>query len=121
MKRIFQNCRTEFSPTSWKTADDITTTFAQNDIFQMCGMAKYREFPKPFFKTVHEEFSFEYCIFSSNRSIELMEDNIDADQKKLYIDGTFKVCPKCAVKQLLIIYVEYYRHVIYYAVESNLH
>lgn len=69
------------------------------------------KFGYSFFDHVYESESFDYCIFSSKKSIELMEENIPAFERRLLMDATFKVCPDSEFTQLLIIYAEYAQEV----------
>lgn len=111
MSRTLYRRRAEIFPASPKNAEDIKTAFSKDNIMNIFGTTRARDDPRQFFETAHKESSFEYCLFSSRRSIELMTEHIEVSKRKLYFDGTFKVCPKSVFQQLFIIYVECYRQV----------
>ncbi|XP_044317503.1 uncharacterized protein LOC123038074 isoform X1 [Drosophila rhopaloa] len=80
--------------------------FEDENVMNLFGMTKGNS-PKCFFKKVHVSSSFAYCIFSSDKIIGLIENNIEEKNRNYLIDATFKVCPFGDFKQLLIIYIKH--------------
>lgn len=97
-------------PKSPQTPEELRISFQNDDIMKKFGMTK-GENPKQFFKKLHESETFSYCIFASEKTITLMEKNINPANRHFLIDATFKVCPFGAFKQLLIIYIKYMQKV----------
>lgn len=52
-----------------------------------------------------------YCIFSSQKSIKLIEENILPVKRTFLMDATFKIVPRGCFTQLLVIYIEYMEEV----------
>lgn len=54
---------------------------------------------------------FGYCIYSSKKSIELIESNVAELDRFLVMDATFSISPKQMFYQVLIIYARYFEKV----------
>lgn len=50
---------------------------------------------------------FEYCIFSSAKSIALVLENIPVSQRFFILDGTFRITAKGVWEQTLILHINY--------------
>lgn len=60
------------------------------------------------FNYVHEEKDFSYCIFSSSKSIQLIVDSLEPNERFYLIDGTFDMTPLNSLfKQVLIIHAQF--------------
>lgn len=119
MERTIQRHRQRKHPPSPKTLEDVKAVFENESVLHTYGQTKSLLHSKPFFKTVHIGKNFGYCMFASDRCIELMEQRIPTNERKFYIDATFKVVPTGGFKQLLIIFVELYKQVGSYSKFNN--
>lgn len=50
---------------------------------------------------------FDYCVFSSPKSISLILENVPQSERFFIIDGTFRITPKGVWQQTLIVHVMY--------------
>ena len=75
------------------------------------GISKHADNPRPFFKACIEEGNTSFCIFASEHSFQIIDDNIIQGNRKYLIGGTFKIVPHGCFKQLLIVYIEYFEKV----------
>lgn len=112
MERTVQRHRKQRHPASPKKMSEVVAVFTQALIISMYGTTKSKQNPRPFFKTAYDGESFGYCVFSSDKSIDLMINRIPSNQRKLFVDATFKVRPHGDFAQLLILFVEFYKDVI---------
>lgn len=64
-----------------------------------------------FFKRAFECPEYAYCIFASDDVIKAILENTDVQTRKIYADGTFKICPIGRFKQVLILFAELLGHV----------
>lgn len=117
MKRTFQRCR-EIAMPKPKTAKEVIKVYGMQKIMKLYGTTISPSVPETFYDTTHECDSFAYTVYSSKKAIALMEAHIPIDERFLYIDATFKVCPKSVYQQLLIIFVEHHKQVKLYEIIS---
>lgn len=75
------------------------------------GLTKDDANPMHFFTACIAEENYSFCLFSSEKSINLVKENIQPAQRRYLMDATFKIIPKGCFKQLLIIYIEYFGEV----------
>lgn len=54
---------------------------------------------------------FEYCIYSSKKSMELISQNVPEIERFLVMDATFDISPRQMFYQVLIIYARYFEKV----------
>lgn len=94
--------------TSPKTPKDVQEAFRKESVFKNFGLTRHEgESQSHFFKTCHEEKDFAYCVFASDKCVQLIKENIPVTKRTILIDGTFAVVPMGCFKQLLLINVEY--------------
>lgn len=73
-----------------------------------------------FFRTAFECEEYSFCIFAAEDVIETIKAKTEADNRTLFADGTFKVCPNGQFSQLLIIFADIYGHVSEYFSKQEL-
>lgn len=56
---------------------------------------------------------FEYCIYSSKKSINLISKNVPENERFLVMDATFSITPNRMFYQVLIIYARYFEKVFF--------
>lgn len=67
--------------------------------------------PTQFFDHAYECDDYAYCIFSSKDVIKSVLAKTEENERVLYADGTFKICPMGVFKLVLIIFAELLGHV----------
>lgn len=58
-----------------------------------------------FFDTAYECKDYAYCVLSSKQTIELVENNMKANERHVLMDATFRITPVGPFNQLLILYI----------------
>lgn len=71
------------------------------------GYTLHKNNPTTFYKALINTNEYKFCIFSSDKIVQLILENISEQSRNYLMDATFKVCPHSDFNQLLIIYVEY--------------
>lgn len=109
IKRGLQYIASKVYFTSPKTAADLIKFFKNPEVFNNFGMTLHEEEERtPFFKVCHNESNFSYCIFSSNKTVELINKYIpNVNNRTILIDGTFAVIPIGCFKQLIMMHIQY--------------
>ncbi|XP_073848252.1 uncharacterized protein [Musca autumnalis] len=80
-------------------------------VWEAYGKSQDMENPRPFYTACIVEDEFTYCIFTSQKSLNLIVDNVTDNQRKWLIDGTFSIVPSGCFTQMLVIYIEYCDHI----------
>lgn len=80
-------------------------------VWESYGLSQDIDDPKPFFTACISEADFLFCIFSSQKSLKLVKENVSESERKWLMDATFKIVPNGCFKQLLVIYIEYFDEV----------
>lgn len=113
VKRGLYYIRNKLLPDSPKTISDIIAAFEREDVNKTIGSSK-NSADIPFYVGCHEEknenddHSFAYCVFKSQRTIDLINKNIpNFRERDILLDATFKCCPFGPFKQLLLLYFRY--------------
>lgn len=108
VEKTLRDIRKQKYDCSPKNLLEIKTAFENPVILRDLGTSLHRDH-RPLFNTVHEEPDFGFCIFSSPKSINLIEENLlDLNERFFLIDGTFKITPMCNVfTQVLIIHAQF--------------
>lgn len=106
MERNMMRIGAKNMPKSPTTSEGIEKVFLLENVMQHFGTAKNAE-DKTFFKIVFKCDAFEYCVFASDRIIELIEKYFpDIAERRYLMEATFKIVPVGPYKQFLILYVE---------------
>lgn len=93
--------RAETMPSSPKNYEEIVESFENPCVFQCFGTAFNADDPHfgpssdpkgyTFFKHARKTDKFSWCMFASDRSIDLMNRHCPIAGRRICIDGTFKV------------------------------
>lgn len=96
-----------------KTPADVSRAFQDEEILKTFGYTKHTGIDaSTFFKICFDSKDFAYCLFCSDKMINMLKENVAFNtQKKVLVDGTFSVLPIGCFKQLLIIHIEYFEKV----------
>lgn len=119
MESTLQKARRAALPKTPSKIADINELFQIPHVRENYGLSKRTskddeppKIPKtPFFDYAYECEDFGFCIFSSKDIIKDVLENTTQNERKLFADGTFKICPMGDFKQVLIIYAELLGHV----------
>lgn len=109
MESTLHKVRRAALPKTPSTVSDINRLFEIPHVRQNYGMSKRAsngEEPKQFFNYAYECDEFAYCIFSSKEVISAVLEHTETNERKLFADGTFKICPMGQFTQVLIIFAE---------------
>lgn len=104
-------------PKTPSKVSDINKLFEIPHVLQNYGMTKRISKEPPnipptkFFDHAYECDEFAFCIFSSKDIIKAVLEHTEKDERKLFADGTFKICPMGDFSQVLIIFAELLGHV----------
>lgn len=110
VKRTLENCREQKYGKAPTNCEEIQREFEKNNIFEELGRSKNRD-RGIFFNTVQIGDTFENCIFSSPKSIALINRNIPNPKERFFLmDATFRVTPRSNFSQLLIIHAQIPNH-----------
>lgn len=96
-----------------KTPADVIKVFQAKVTLKKFGYTKHTgDDASTFFKICCDAKDFAYCLFCSDKIINLMKKNIPSNvDRKILVDATFSVLPIGSFKQLLIIHIEYFETV----------
>lgn len=106
VKRTLYRKRQTKIPKNPGSVAEIIKYFEDEEIRNSFGTTLNKE-KKPFFDHAFQNDSFAYCIFSSKKTMELIDKNIPTEKRHILMDATFRVVPNSPFSQLLIIYIRY--------------
>lgn len=92
-------------PKAPQNTKEIRDAINRADIFDAYCKTHHIDGREVFLDHLYDGKDFSYCIFSSKKMIQQIEQYIDVSDREFYIDGTFKVVPYGCFTQLLIIHV----------------
>lgn len=112
IQRNYQKLANKQFLISPKTAD-VIKAFQDEVTLKKFGYTKHTgDDASTFFKICCDAKDFAYCLFCSDKIINLMKENIPSNvERKILVDATFSVLPIGSFKQLLIIHIEYFETV----------
>lgn len=105
---ICNQARRSALPKTAKTVEEINNAFKVPYIWETYGRT-YRtneEEKTPFFKHAYKGPDFSFCIFASDDIMKAIQENVDVSERKLYADGTFKICPMGDFKQVVMLFAD---------------
>lgn len=107
VEKTLKDIRKEKYDSSPNSLSEIKTAFENPVILKDLGTSLHYQHGQ-MFNTVHEEADFGFCIFPSPKSVNLIEEQVDLNERFFLIDGTFKITPMCNIfKQVLIIHAQF--------------
>lgn len=105
--KTLTNWRNEKYETSPKTCEDIRKAFENPVTLADLGTSLHKDHGL-IYNHLHEQKEYSYCVLSSPKSIEIMNKELEENERFFLIDGTFRITPMCKVfKQTLIIYGQF--------------
>lgn len=84
---------------------EIRSAINRVEIFETYCRTMHTEIRELFLDHLYEGKDFSYCIFSSKKIMQLIEEKIVVRDRHYFIDGTFKVVPLGCFTQLLVFHV----------------
>lgn len=98
--------------------EEINEAFKKPEVLDSFGYAFGEEGAKDiFFDLATDTGDFSYCVFSSKKQIELLNEHVVDDKLHILMDATFKTCPLGPFNQLLIIYARIHHQVSRQAID----
>lgn len=87
-------------------AEGIAREFEKEHIYEDLGKSLHKD-KGIFYNGVQIEENFSNCIFSSEKSIQLIEDFVEKKDQFFLMDGTFRITPRGTFQQVLILYAAF--------------
>lgn len=112
MQRNLRQIRVQGLPKPPATCKEIESAFDRVEIREKFGFSCHKENREVFYNGCYENRSFSYCVFSSAKSIKLIQQHVLPENRKILMDATFGIVPLGCFKQILIIYASYSGKVI---------
>lgn len=105
--KTLSNWKKEKYETSPQNCDDIKKAFENPATLADLGTSLHADHGL-IFNHVHQEEAFSYCILSSPKSIQIMNEELSPGERFFLIDGTFRITPMCKIfKQVLVIHGQF--------------
>lgn len=104
-ERCLQKTRKLGVPKAPSNVDEIREAMKRSEIFDTYCRTFHTDVRDLFLDHLYDGKDFSYCIFSSKKIMQLIEEKIDVKDRHYFIDGTFKVVPYGCFTQLLVIHV----------------
>lgn len=82
---------------------EILAEFKKENVLKDYGFSILKDHGKLLNDVIITE-KFENCIFSSEKSISLIKENVPEEKRFFILDGTFYITPKGVWQQVLILY-----------------
>lgn len=112
IQRNLRQIRVKGLPKPPANCSDIEEAFNRMEIREKFGYTHHKDTKEVFYNGSYENRSFSYCVFSSAKSIKLIQDHVRAENRTILMDATFSIVPLGCFKQILIIYASYSGKVI---------
>lgn len=106
-KRTIQRLKRGVLPKNPTSVAEILAAFSDKAVFDTYGKTLHQKEDFRFFVGAVETEKFSYCLFSSPKTIRLIEQHIPVDRREILMDATFRIVPVGPFKQLLILYIRY--------------
>lgn len=112
MQRNLRQIRVKGLPKPPADCTEIEEAFDRSDIREKFGFTLHKESREVFYNGCYQNRSFSYCIFSSAKSIRLIDEHVSPENRTILMDATFSIVPLGCFSQILIIYAAYSGKVI---------
>lgn len=107
ISKTLSNWKKEKYDTSPQNCDEIKKAFENPATLKDLGTSLHHEHGL-ILNHVHQQKEFSYCVLSSPKSIQIMNDESEEEERFYLIDGTFRITPMCSTfKQVLIIHGQF--------------
>lgn len=105
--KSLKNLRKARYKSSPNSIEEIRNAFNDPVILKDLGTSLHKE-KGLIYNHTHEERDFAYTVFSSPKSIQLILNNLEPEERFYLVDGTFRITPMSGVfKQVLIIHAQF--------------
>lgn len=109
MERHLRRIKNDTFPSSPTNGNEIISIFSDDAMVNLFGKTNHDD-PTLFYKGTITNESYTCTFFGSEKIQSMIEENIFENRNYL-LDATFKIVPIGCFNQILIIYVEYMKHV----------
>lgn len=110
-KRSLQRIKRGILPKNPLTCEDINIAFADEKVFSSYGRSLHVEENFIFFDGAVDATNYSFCVFSSKKTIALVQENFKPEEIEILMDATFRIVPVGPFKQLLILYFRVHKKV----------
>lgn len=111
IKRTLQRDKRGILPKNPTTVEDIIAAFDDPAVLETYGRSADKNEPFKFYDGVIRTNKYSFCVFSSKKTIDIMNEHIPINVREIFMDATFGIVPVGPFKQLLIIYVRMHKKV----------
>lgn len=106
IERTLRNHRKTKYGKSPNTLEDIEREFKNENVFRDLGLSKFHEHGV-LYNGIKIEKDYCNCFFSSEKSIKLVKENLEPNERFFIMDATFRITPHGEFQQVLIIHVQF--------------
>lgn len=105
-ERTLQLIRSASFPKNPITCDEIAAAFQEDNIMNAIGRSQNTA-KETFYNGVVQTENYSFCVFSSKKIMNIIDQNIEVNRRNYLLDATFKVVPVGPFNQFLIFYINY--------------
>lgn len=88
------------------TPHEVNDEFSKPEILNCLGKSLYNESGN-IYNGIQIETGYSNCIFSSPYAISLVKEKLEIHERFFLMDATFRITPRGAFQQVLIIYIKF--------------
>lgn len=105
---VLHKARRASLPKTAKSVKEIVEAFENSYVHKTYAFTDRKEESQStlFYKGAFEEDTYSFCFFASEDIVQAIVQNVIESERKLYVDGTFKITPMGVFKQVLILFAE---------------
>lgn len=106
MERNLRRYKSSTFPSSPLNGTEVMEVYQIENVNKAFGLSRH-DIPTQFYKGTQVTPAFENTFFASDKTIELIKENIPVGKRNYFLDATFKIVPVGTFRQFLIVYIEY--------------
>lgn len=91
--------------------EEIAFEFEKADVLRDLGTSIQRD-KGQLYNTTQIKDDYSNCIFSSAKSISLVKEHLEVNERFFLMDATFRITPRGVFQQVLVIYIQFQSKVI---------
>lgn len=115
-KRTLQRLKRGVLPKNPTSVADILSALIDKAVLDTYGKTIHENENHKFYNGAVETSKYSFCVFSSPKTAQLMQQHIPTAERDILMDATFRIVPVGPFKQLLILYIRYNNKVFTYII-----
>lgn len=109
VESVLHKARRASLPKTAKSVQEIVEAFQNSYVHKTYAFTDRKEESQTlFYKGAFEQDGYSFCFFASEDITQAIVQNVNESERKMYVDGTFKITPMGVFKQVLILFAEMY-------------